>query len=85
MANVNITINRCTVSAVQEKTSKAGKPYKVALIFADGGMGLLQAFVSDDATPPPVGQPISVQFEANVGYQGDLRFAWNKETKFKAL
>lgn len=84
--SATVMFPRCTVSAVHDRIStKSGKSYRQALIFVDGAMGLLQVFVSDDATPPPVGQPITVQFEAQVGYKGDLRFAWNKDTKFKAL
>lgn len=83
--SASISIPRAVVSSVQSLTSKSGKPYKLALIFCDGAMGLLRVFVSDDATPPPVGQPISILFDASVGFNGDLRYVWNKDTKFKAL
>lgn len=82
---ITITIPRCQVARIMEKTSKAGKAYKQALVYADGGSGLLQVFLSDDAQLPPVNVPLSIQFFAEVGFQGDLRFAFNKDTKFKAL
>lgn len=37
---ITITIPRCQVARIMEKTSKAGKPYKQALVYADGGSGL---------------------------------------------
>jgi len=82
---LSLTIPRCTVLEVLDQVSQKGNAYKQVLLHIPGAKSTPKLFFSKDATLPPLGQPLTVQLDVEVGYEGDFRINWNKDTKFKAL
>lgn len=79
-----LTISKANVVLVQDKISKKGKAYKMAIVYVDGAPQTMQLFVGDKAPNIPVNSPVSMQLAGSVGFDGSLRFAIDENTKFKA-